>query len=390
MNTCPGMNIAEPIQKFWRPSYEKKRTIVIATRTINYKNIFSNGLYQNILFLYKLFRCLGHHSILLTHEACTKENADLLLQEGYELLTPEQVLSLSFTFDIYIEVGMSIHVSFIHKLREQGTKIIKLYLGNTLNIDSEMIVDPNNLTFPHHTYSDVDEIWTSPHYKTNLDYLCGIFRKSLSCGKIAPYIWDSHFIDRFDKIQWTRPEGGWKHMNIVITEPNISYQKCALVPLLIANSFHEREPSWKGNIILMNSARLRMNVHLQSGLFSDLDIFKNKRVVFKEREDILTMLQSNPSAVFLSHQYNNEFNYMTLELMWKGWPILHNSKSWKNFGYYWEDTNIDETVELLKNVMKAHNGNEGKYAADARLLAWSYSMFNIEVQRKWEELLLST
>lgn len=177
-------------------------------------------------------------------------------------------------------------------------------------------------------------------------------------------------------------------MDIIITEPNISYQKCAIVPLVLANMFYLRESLWKGRVILMNSGRLSANVHVRSGLFSDLDIFRDGRVVLKEREDILTMLRTNPSAVFISHQMNNEFNYMTLELMWRGWPVLHNTGAWKEYGYYWNEREVLGAVDLLKTVMKEHAGDEGRYAADARLLAWSYSMYNPEVQRAWQDLLL--
>jgi Protein of unknown function (DUF2827) len=244
------------------------------------------------------------------------------------------------------------------------------------------------LFFPHHTYSDLDEMWTSPHYSVNLDYLCGIYRLPKKFGKIAPYIWDNYFVDRSEGVEWKRPVKGWQDMDIVITEPNISYQKCALIPLLLANQFYLREPSWKGRVVLMNSMRLKANVHLQASLFSDLDIFKNDRVVYKGREDILQILKDNSSAVFILHQFNNEFNYMTLELMWRGWPVLHNTDTWKEFGYYWNDKKIDDALDLLKKVMKEHAGNEGLYASDARLLAWSYSMYNPEVQRAWQNLLL--
>lgn len=384
MNTRPGVPV---IEQLCPPSRSGKQLVIaIATRTIHTKQIFMNGLYQNILFLYKLFRCLGHQPILLTHEKPSRENADLLVEGGYEILTPEQVVSMSVVFDVYIEIGMSTHVAFIHRMRAEGTRIVKLYLGNALNIDTEMIVDGNHVHFPHHTYSELDEMWTSPHYAIHLDYLCGLYRVPISSGKLAPYIWDSEFIN--ERITWKRPRTGWESMNIVIAEPNISYQKCALVPLLLANMFYLRETEWKGHIILMNSGRLTANVSLMAGLFSDLDIVRDRRVVFKEREDILTLMKSNSSALFISHQLNNEFNYMTLELMWKGWPVLHTTNAWKSYGYFWEDTRVGEGVDLIKRVMKEHTGDEGRYAADARLLAWSYSMYNPEVQRKWQDLLL--
>jgi hypothetical protein len=390
MDNRPGVITMETIPRFHNMSGNSKKNlvIIIATRTINSTNLFTNGLYQNILFFYKLFRCLGHHSIFLLNETPNNTNADLLINDGYEVLTPEQVLQTCDSVDLYIEIGMSVHVGFIYRLREMGARIVKLYLGNALNIDCEMIVNMNEVCFPHHIYSDIDEMWTSPHYKMNLDYLCGLYRISYKDGKIAPYIWDSSIIEKCCAgLVWRQPQGGWQMMDIVITEPNISYQKSALIPIILAEEFSRRFPSWKGRIIIMNSVRIEANIHLKSCLLPGLDIIRQGRVIFKGREDIVSLLNNNRSAVFVSHQINNEFNYLILELMYKGWPVLHNSDVWKNFGYYWTDKDLESACSLLQSVMKTHSGDEGKYSADARLLAWSYSMYNPDVQLSWQRLI---
>ena len=386
MNSVPGMTVYKPeslAHIILPPDIKGGKVIFLTTCNISHKTIFTNGLYQNILLFYKLFECMGHIPFLIVDKQITRENADMLIDDEYQMLTPEQVIQNPIDVDLYIEIGMSVHVAFVQLLRSQGARIVKLYLGNVLNIDTEIITCMPGVNFPHHTYSEIDEIWTSPHYAQNLEYACSLYRVPLAMGYIAPYIWDPCFIN--SSVGWKRVNK-WNTMNIIIAEPNISYQKCALMPLMLVEEFAKCYPMWQGKVIIMNSSRLSVNVHVQASVFPDLELIRLGRVEFRGRETISNMMYNNSNAIFIGHQMNNEYNYMTLELMWKGFPVLHNTGIWKNFGYYWSDTDIPSATHLLANTMQTHTIG-GKYVADAKLLAWNYSPYNPAIQIQWAALL---
>ena len=349
--------------------------IVLATALITQETIFSNGLFQNILVLYRLFEALGYTAYLLV-----ERRGETI--KGYNTIQPEDLLKNPLPIHAFIEIGMSVQTVFRTYLRENGTKIIKLYLGNSLNIDIESINCTPGLDFPHHIVGDIDEIWTSPHYGQNLEYLTVLNGLAPNRGFIAPYVWDRCFVEgRMTK--WEEPKD-WRKMNIVICEPNISYQKLFLVPLLIAEEFATKEAQWQGKVIIMNSDRFAANVHVTKSVLPQLKLMKEGRIELGKRKSIVELSKDYSSAVFIGNQVTNEFNYLTLELMTAGFPLLHNAAAWSAFGYFYEP---GSAAQLLKNVMQNHNSNLSTYRVQAEQLAWAHSINNPTVQEKWKVLL---
>lgn len=375
--SIPGLTEIQSYEKpicFSVEASSSKPVILMATGAINNTNIFNNGLFQNILILYKLFEILGYTVYLIT-------DRDEMLH-GYKTIGPEEIIRNPIDIKLYIEIGMSVTAVFREYLKKIGAKRVKLYLGNILNIDIESIHLTPGIDFPHHVSGDLDEIWTSPHYGQNLEYAAILNSVDLSKTKIAPYVWDRCFIN--DITKW-KPSSDWTKTDIVITEPNISYQKCYLLPLLLVESFAKAYPEWKGKLIITNSDRFKANVHVTKTLLTSLVI--TNRIVFEKRKTILEMTRDYSSSVFIGHQFNNEFNYMTFELMISGFPLLHNSNVWSTFGYYWEPGKWSESISLLKQVLSNHSSNLEKYKSEAEQLVWHHSIYNPMCQQKWITLL---
>jgi hypothetical protein len=155
-------------------------------------------------------------------------------------------------------------------------------------------------------------------------------------------------------------------------EPNISFQKTAIVPLLIAKAAGKKA-------IVINGERLKGCPHFVQNVLPGLG-----PVELLPRMDIRSVLKKWPSATFLLHNVNNEFNYMTLELLWTGFPVLHNSPSWAAFGYSY--TTIADAVKRLQQV-ETHASRKETYAAHAATAAWRYSPYNPAVQAAWKNLI---
>ena len=383
----PGMTEYRPesIAHIRHSDYRPNRALVIGLTTplITHATLYNNGLYQNILILYKLFASLGHTPYLIVTTEPTKETGDLLLDNSYTCITPECVIRNGLPIDVHIEVGMAVDIAFTGYLRTKGTRLVKYYLGNILNIDVEIITTVQDVTFPHHCPGTLDELWTSPHYAQNIDYMCSLYRLPFSKGIVAPYVWEPMFVDG----SWGKgaEERSWITRDIVITEPNISFQKSCLVPLLLAERFAKAYPAWRGRIVLMNSHRFATNTHAKTVL-ECLALHRAGRILYRGRQTIRELIEQNKDACFICHQVNNEYNYMALELMYSGIPVLHNASVWADFGYYWSDCAIDSAVAKLHSVLQTHDA-DGVYRADGRQLAWLYSIYNPEVRGAWARLL---
>jgi hypothetical protein len=123
--------------------------------------------------------------------------------------------------------------------------------------------------------------------------------------------------------------------------------------------------------------------HVVHNIMPLLDIFRDARVELLGRRDIVTALTTWPSATFLLHNVNNEFNYMTLELLCSGFPVLHNSPSWLEFGYGYSDADLATGAALVETIRQGHAERLETYRAHAATLAWRYSPYNPEIQAAW-------
>ena len=228
------------------------------------------------------------------------------------------------------------------------------------------------LFFHHHNTGNFDYIWTSPHYRGNCAWLTGLH--SVPCS-VVPYIWSPKFLGSV-----SFPQRSQGDSDIVIAEPNISFQKTALVPLLLAEAYYRKFPSWQGYVFVQNSERLLVTP-FWTGLVSGLSLFRDKRIVFSGRKSILELVQDHSDAAFICHQLTNEYNYMILELLYLGIPVLHSSPSWSASGHYYSVNNWPDAVWTLKEVIE---GNRDPPASD---VLWSVSPENPENQEGWAKLL---
>ena len=101
------------------------------------------------------------------------------------------------------------------------------------------------------------------------------------------------------------------------------------------------------------------------------------------RLDILTILREYPSCIPICHQWNNEYNYMALEYFFAGFPVLHNAEDWKDYGYYYPNSDFAAGANMIDRVRGCHMKNKELYKGHARALIWRHSPYNPDVQRAW-------
>lgn len=369
------------------PNTERK-IIILATNDANDESLFKNGLTQNILILYDLFETLGYVSYLLKSQENATSSKKAFIS-NYKTIHPTDIIRNPIPIHTFIEIGMSVDSVLRSYLRSIGAKIVKLYLGNILNIDIETIQNYKDMFFYHHITGEIDEIWTSPHYKQHIDYAAVLNRTEIANSKIVPYVWDSCFISRYgnkDTLEWIPPLD-WRLQNIVICDPNISFQKSFLYSLLLIEAYSKLYTEWKGNIHIINGDKIRINDYSYNSVISMMSLHKQDRIIYHSRKNIHTIINENRSACFITHQLNNDFNYMTLELMYCNFPILHNSHGWDNVGYYYTIDKWDNAIKTLHNALTMHTQNLNIYKLHSSNLIWRHSIYNPNIQSEWRSIL---
>ena len=363
-----------------------RKIITLATATIHNDSLFVNGLFQNVFILYKMLDSMGYAPILLVNEKPSDLNKVPAILRNVRMIIAEEILRNSIPIHLNIEIAMSIDPNMRNHMRSRGTKTVKLYLGNILNIDIETPIFYPGVHFAHHVTGEIDEVWVSPHYKQHNEY-AGLINK-VAPAKIAPYVWDPCILTLGGTRQYKwRPRSAGEPQVFVILEPNISFQKCSLIPLLIIERLYR---SSKGDfkVFIGNSERLQTNPFFTKTILPSLELYKDGRLMFSGRNMITSIMNDYPSCIAVAHQWNNQYNYMTLEYLVSGFPVIHNAKDWSDAGYYYDGSSIDKGVEVLKKVVEFHGSSLEAYAAGTAALQWRHSPYNPEVQMVWAKLLV--
>lgn len=369
-------------------STSQRLSVVLASNEITDDTVFLNGLTQNIVILYDLFESMGYDAYIYENVGTGSSNKHPFLAKYRKINTDHLVKQGMKNVLAFIEIGMSIDELTRGYLRSIGTKIVKLYLGNIINIDIENIHCYSSAFFHHHIVGEIDETWTSPHYYQHIDYASVINRTSIEKGKIAPYVWDPCFIDTYTKksLKW-KPALDWRTTDIVIMDPNISFQKFSFYSILLAEAMSRSNTEWKGRVHVINGDRMKLSSNAMRHFLSRLTLYEKGRIVLHDRKKIHEIMTEYPSAVFITHQWNNEYNYSTLELMYYDYPILHNAEGWSNFGYYYSINNWTNAITKLREVMEHHSRLLPIYKTHTHNLIWKHSIHNPEIRRRWSELL---
>lgn len=404
MSTVPGLTdtFGDPCasMKPWLPMTALKgicdrKIVLLSTATITEENIYSNGLFQNVFVFYRMFDAMGYAPILLISQKPKSMQGIPEMMRGCRMMVTEDMLKQPMANVVaMLEIGMSLDPLVRQFVKMIGGRLLKVYLGNILNIDIEIPIFMPGNSFAHHIVGRNDMILVSPHYGQHAEYASYINHvvppKDLT-KMIAPYVWDHNILTKNGSrvIQWRAPITPEEEI-FVIMEPNISFQKSALVPLFILEKWYRevgKPKGWKGSIQVVNGERYSMVPHFIHNIMPLLEIFKDARVELLGRQDIVSTLTTWPSATFLLHNINNEFNYMTLELLWSGFPVLHNSPSWLAYGYGYTEADLTTGAALVETICREHADRLETYRAHAAALAWRYSPYNPEIQSAWSKII---
>lgn len=376
-----------------------RKVIFLSTPTITEENLYSNGLFQNVFVFYRMFEAMGYAPILMVNEK-PKDIRTIPgpLRRCRTIVTEDILRSPPPHVAAILEIGMSMDPAVRKYIKMLGGKLLKVYLGNILNIDIETPIFIQEHFFHHHVVGSSDKILVSPHYGQHAEYaslinhvpVAGATKVDLK-KLIAPYVWDPSILTRDGSVSmaWTPPAKPEDEV-LVIMEPNISFQKASLVPLLIAERWYRtvgKARGWKGKVVVINGQRINTVPHFRENTRPLLDLFRDERVDLRDRMDIVSVLREWPSATFILHNYNNEYNYMTMELLWSGFPVLHNSPSWAAYGYSYRGADLAGAAGQLTEIHARHVERQETYKAHATALAWRHSPYNPEIQAAWRELI---
>ena len=370
---------------------------------MNIKDMFCNGIRQNAFYLGELLLNIGYDTYFLVNKTYNEKLiSELAYDNRFKFIKHNQILKEDF--DIMISIGYEIEKELLELLKYMNTKIVSYNCGNSYIIDAETMLysqheqRKNMINFIKKDENiPYDIIWSIPQMtNTNQYYWSTLFRTK--CIEV-PFIWSSSSIDfamkstnkSYNDLFYTKRE---KSKKIVVFEPNISIMKWCGPVLLICENVYRKDIESIKQVFINNisdkskdsSNMNKFNLDAFTIFVNNLDLCKDGKLSIEGRFNTLEFMNIYADVV-VSHQWENNLNYLYFDLAWMGWPIVHNGSLCKDVGYYYEQFNYEEGGDVLLNVILNHDNDIDVYVKKNREAIDKYLTTNKELQEKYINLI---
>lgn len=306
-------------------------------------SVWNNGGLQNVFHLLELFKASQSVKAvyLLNYSPFDGMTANMPQEYGLHLARPADVLPLC---DVVFEVGQQLSRGEVDHLRSCGTVVITYRFSNDYVLDNERMLF-NRTGGVYFEAAQFDEVWThAQHINTCRTYWETCYRAPV---RVLPHIWLPTFVDQAARAihaehglsyGYTSAQAG----HVAVFEPNLNMVKTAVFPTLVCEKAYRLRPDLFKHIYITNGLGLAQT-KAWAHLVNTLDIFKHQLLSTEPRYSSVYFLSKWASTV-VSHQWENGLNYMYYDVLYGGYPLVHNSPFLKEVGYFYEGFDGDQAT----------------------------------------------
>ena len=362
------------------------------------ESIWTNGMKQNVLmFAHLLKNSKNNYQVCILNTHKIEKSEDLVKASYLDDLDVYDFDDKYMEMDLIFSIGSQVHQSKILKFKDSGNKKYVAYkCGNNYVLHTEKVLFSENEKKYIEIESCFDEIWYIPQqHDTNFGYYQTLYRTN---AVIVPFIWHHKFLlNSTIEIEKNFKEGkykkDWKYIphkeqkTIGVMEPNLNIVKYALIPSMIAEESY-RTPIGKEKIrslMITNADKLKIN-HEFMGLVKTFDLYKDGKVSGEGRYQTAFILTQHLD-VLVCHQVLNPLNYLYLDAVFLGYPVIHNASLCKDLGYYYENCDTKRGGELLNYVLTEHDNNLEEYDLRNDIVLQRYHADNEELIETYDKLI---
>ena len=240
-------------------------------------------------------------------------------------------------------------------------------------MQEDMILRPKS--FPAVNRGGFDT-WISPHFEFSKGFV-----ETTSKGKVSicPYIWDSRIFDKYCKQNNLDPF--YKDSNnigkIGIFESNINMIKTAIYPIISLEKLEREDPSIIKEVLVFNGLALKENGKFKE-IVNNFDLFNKGKLSVEARYPMPNMISQKYIGTILSHQFYCDLNYLVLEGLYTGIPVVHNSEACMNAGYFYKGFDATTCMNKVKEAVLNHHDNISSYKEAAKEVLFKFSVENKE------------
>ncbi|KWC42238.1 hypothetical protein WL51_00350, partial [Burkholderia ubonensis] len=338
--------------------------------------IWENGIHQNIAYLAMMLKRsdrVGPVYFLNGGDArALPAGLDL---DGLDvpLVQPNDV---THALDVVIEMGAQLPVEWLKHMKALGKKRIACFVGHTYSglAETPIFEKPSGHIF---NGAPFDEVWVLAKSQTiDVPLLRTLTRAPVYT---IPHIWSPYFLDR--RIAALASEGatfgyqpGRSAWRLATLEPNISVVKTCHIPMLACEELYRARPEAVEHLFVVNSMHLKEHptfLHFANSL----DLVRQHKATFEPRIDLPGFMARHADAV-ISHHWENPQNYLYYDVLYGGYPLIHNSTLLGDAGYYYPDFDAAAGGRALLDAWQHHDARLDDYRAKADRLLKSVSIDN--------------
>jgi len=356
-------------------------------------SLFSNGIIQNAYFLHECLESAGFVCEFLCPEKNPKEFAYKHI--SLKTISTDKLLFKATDYKLIITVTTGLTPEEYAMFKDSNIRVVGLICGNQYVVDQECFIRGSSDNSFHFIgkQNNVDELWLIPQFHYSLEYVQIIRNKPVY---MVPHLWSPKIVvnellrknKAIIELEYNPTIHKSSSIEIYIVEPNIGLYKTALVPLLAAEKINVSKDEDITNVHLYNCPQ---NNHTDL-ILGNMTIYKHIRKYGRIAisDILLECNKRNTIPIFVCHQLLHSLNYLYYELLYFGYPFVHNSPELEKFGYYYPNNDISKCAEMIRYAATHHNKHISTYLDLSR--KWIHdniSSDNSVIQQKFKDMAMS-
>ena len=361
------------------------------------ESLWINGIKLNVLNLVETLSRIGEHNVYILDTS--KKVSDLTKvswnTEEYPIFKYAEKIEST---DLLILLGTSFSSEQTSKCKKAfpKIKIIKYHCGNNYVIDMERTLFHNGGTAHEAAWtSGHDETWLIPQQEYhNRDYYQTIGRLPENKVKVVPFVWSPKFIKeeaiKYKKLAnkdvYYLPGKNPKDMNISSMEPNMNTVKYVMPLIMMTEQLYRRKGKDAFNEFWIGSGKRLLKSKYFLDCVGNLDLTSSGKLKLCSRYPTHVFL-AEKTDVMVSHQMDNPLNYAYLDVMYFGYPLVHNAHMIKDAGYYYSGFKTTAASKLLEDVMNHHDELAEDYNKKNTKVLFRYMTVNPDVIDTYRKLI---
>lgn len=323
------------------------------------QSIWENGIYQNCFFICRLLMNspeINEVYLINGGDGDHEKNTTFLQNSTTPIISYEEALK---KIDVVIELSAQLNVLWAEKFKRKGGVIIGMHVANDFFIDAERMIH-NKKSGMLVSGVDYDAVWTLPCFENSCrqyyEILLGTEVKAMQ------HIWSPMFI--IDRLKKFKSSSESEYINadqisIGIMEPNICMVKTSHLPILICDEVERIKPGTIDKTYIFNGDGIKENL-VFNNFIKQVDSEEYGILHYQKRSPIFEELGSKFDYL-VSHHLENGQNYLYYEVLWGGYPLIHNSDFLDGCGYRYKQFDICDGAEQLLKAVTFHEKNIDKY-----------------------------